>query len=117
MPTTMPDILSFNKWIDMKFCFIYVVFPTLLQCGLPQPSQSMQTSGAGSLQESPQGQGEKGELSQSSSREATTAETSELGCPRPVTFDLVNMVVSYKRIAIYLEPMKDGVEVVRYVLG
>ncbi|XP_076151383.1 protrudin isoform X1 [Alosa pseudoharengus] len=77
----------------------------------------MQPTVAGGLQESPQGQGERGELSQLSSREATTAETSELGCPRPVTFDLLNMVVSYKRIAIYLEPIKDGVEVVRYVLG
>ncbi|XP_041959820.1 protrudin isoform X6 [Alosa sapidissima] len=77
----------------------------------------MQPIMAGGLQESPQGQGERGELSQLSSREATTAETSELGCPRPVTFDLLNMVVSYKRIAIYLEPIKDGVEVVRYVLG
>ncbi|XP_031419710.1 protrudin isoform X10 [Clupea harengus] len=77
----------------------------------------MQPSVAGGLQESPQGQGERGELSQLPSRDAATAETSEPGCARPVTFDLLNMVVSYKRIAIYLEPMKDGVEVVRYLLG
>ena len=77
----------------------------------------MQPSVAGGLQESPQSQGERGELSQLPSRDAATAETSEPGCARPVTFDLLNMVVSYKRIAIYLEPMKDGVEVVRYLLG
>ncbi|XP_062404556.1 protrudin isoform X2 [Sardina pilchardus] len=77
----------------------------------------MQPTVTAGLQESPQGQGERGELSQVSSRDTATAETSEPGCPRPVTFDLLNMVVSYKRIAIYLEPIKDGVEVVRYVLG
>ena len=87
------------------------------QCAFLQPSERMQPSVAGGLQESPQSQGERGELSQLPSRDAATAETSEPGCARPVTFDLLNMVVSYKRIAIYLEPMKDGVEVVRYLLG
>uniref|UniRef100_A0AAY4ECC3 Protrudin n=1 Tax=Denticeps clupeoides TaxID=299321 RepID=A0AAY4ECC3_9TELE len=36
---------------------------------------------------------------------------------RPPTFDLLKMVVSYKRMAIYLEPVWDIVEVVRYLLG
>ncbi|KAL2087024.1 hypothetical protein ACEWY4_018083 [Coilia grayii] len=77
----------------------------------------MQSNIAGGPQDSPAGQGERTEPSQLPSKDPTTAESSELGCPRPVTFDLLNMVVSYKRIAIYLEPMKDCVEMGRYLLG
>lgn len=43
--------------------------------------------------------------------------TSDLVSPRTVTFDLFSMVVSYKRMAIFLEPVTDVVEVLRYLLG
>lgn len=45
-------------------------------------------------------------------------DASELGSPRCApSFDLLNMVVSYKRMALYLEPLMDVVEVIRVLLG
>ncbi|XP_067260089.1 protrudin isoform X4 [Chanodichthys erythropterus] len=43
--------------------------------------------------------------------------TSELGSPRALTFDLLNMVICFKRMAIFLEPVTDTLEVLRYLLG
>uniref|UniRef100_A0A8C1N2V5 Protrudin n=1 Tax=Cyprinus carpio TaxID=7962 RepID=A0A8C1N2V5_CYPCA len=43
--------------------------------------------------------------------------TSDLGSPRVLTFDLLNMVISFKRMAIFLEPVTDSLEVLRYLLG
>uniref|UniRef100_A0A8C5D5F5 Protrudin n=1 Tax=Gouania willdenowi TaxID=441366 RepID=A0A8C5D5F5_GOUWI len=49
---------------------------------------------------------------------AGSPDASELGSPRGTpNFDLLNMVVSYKRMALFLEPLSDAVEVTRYVLG
>lgn len=43
---------------------------------------------------------------------------SELGSPRCTqNFDLFNMVVSYKRMALFLEPVVDAVELSRFLLG
>uniref|UniRef100_A0A3P8VD05 Protrudin n=1 Tax=Cynoglossus semilaevis TaxID=244447 RepID=A0A3P8VD05_CYNSE len=45
-------------------------------------------------------------------------DTSGLGTPRCTThFDLLNMVVSYKRMVQYLEPVADAVELGRFLLG
>ncbi|XP_060755137.1 protrudin isoform X2 [Neoarius graeffei] len=62
--------------------------------------------------------GERTEPSQVPSKDTSSLDgTSDLGSPRTVTFDLFNMVVSYKRMAIFLEPVTDVVEVLRYLLG
>lgn len=43
---------------------------------------------------------------------------SELGSPRCTpTFDLLTMVVSYKRMALFLEPITDSLELARFLLG
>uniref|UniRef100_A0A8C4NPI5 Protrudin n=1 Tax=Dicentrarchus labrax TaxID=13489 RepID=A0A8C4NPI5_DICLA len=45
-------------------------------------------------------------------------DASELGSPRCTpNFDLFNMVVSYKRMALFLEPVTDAVELTRFLLG
>ncbi|XP_038127758.1 protrudin isoform X2 [Cyprinodon tularosa] len=69
--------------------------------------------------ETSQGSGERGELVQSFSKENPgSPDASELGSPRcPPNFDLLNMVVSYKRMAMFLEPVVDAVELIRYLLG
>ncbi|XP_055770643.1 protrudin-like isoform X2 [Salvelinus fontinalis] len=49
-----------------------------------------------------------------------TRSPSELGSPGPrqvATFDLLKMVVSYKRMALFLEPLTDTLELARYLLG
>lgn len=76
----------------------------------------MATHGSG---ESPHGSGERGELVHSLSKETPgSPDASELGSPRCIpNFDLLNMVVSYKRMALFLEPVVDAVELIRYLLG
>ncbi|XP_017162722.1 protrudin isoform X1 [Poecilia reticulata] len=66
-----------------------------------------------------EGSGERGELVHSLSKETPgSPDASELGSPRcPPNFDLLNMVVSYKRMALFLEPVVDAVELIRYLLG
>ncbi|KAM9454875.1 protrudin isoform 1-T1 [Clarias gariepinus] len=70
-------------------------------------------------QETPPTSGERTEPSQLSSKDTLSLDsTSDLCGPRTtVTIDLFNVVVSYKRMAIFLEPVTDVVEVLRYVLG
>lgn len=70
-------------------------------------------------QDSSQGPGEGVELVHSLSKETPgSPEASELGSPRCTPdFDLFNMVVSYKRMALFLEPVTDAVELTRYLLG
>lgn len=65
------------------------------------------------------GAGEGGELAHTSSKETSgSPEASELGSPRCTpNFDLLNMVVSYKRMALFLEPATDAVELIRFLLG
>lgn len=36
--------------------------------------------------------------------------------PKPPSLDLFNLVVSYKRLELYLEPLQDIVEGVRFLL-
>uniref|UniRef100_A0A8C9WWA4 Protrudin n=1 Tax=Sander lucioperca TaxID=283035 RepID=A0A8C9WWA4_SANLU len=58
-------------------------------------------------------------LAHTSSKETSgSPEASELGSPRCTpNFDLLNMVVSYKRMALFLEPATDAVELIRFLLG
>ncbi|XP_047659522.1 protrudin isoform X2 [Tachysurus fulvidraco] len=71
-----------------------------------------------SSQEAPPATGERTEPSRMSSKDTSSPDsTSDLVSPRTATFDLFNMVVSYKRMAIFLEPVTDVVEVLRYLLG
>ncbi|KAF3687357.1 Protrudin Zinc finger FYVE domain-containing protein 27 [Channa argus] len=70
-------------------------------------------------QEPSQGTGERGELVHTLSKENPgSPDASELGSPRCTqAFDLFNMVVSYKRMALFLEPVVDAVELSRFLLG
>lgn len=68
-------------------------------------------------QDASQSSGEGGELVHTLSKE-TSPDASELGSPRSTpNFDLFNMVVSYKRMALFLEPVADAVELTRFLLG
>lgn len=73
----------------------------------------------GVSQDSSQGSTDRGELVHSLSKEtAGSPDPSELGSPRSTpNFDLLNMVVSYKRIVLFLEPVADAVELTRFLLG
>lgn len=73
----------------------------------------------GLSQEPSHGAGEGGELTHSLSKETPgSPDPSELGSPRSIpNFDLLNMVVSYKRMALFLEPATDAVELTRFLLG
>ncbi|XP_059202423.1 protrudin isoform X1 [Centropristis striata] len=73
----------------------------------------------GVSQDPPHGAGEGGELAHTLSKETLgSPDASELGSPRCTTnFDLLNMVVSYKRMALFLEPAADAVELTRFLLG
>lgn len=70
-------------------------------------------------QELSQGAGERGELVHTLSKETPgSPDASELGSPRCTqTFDLFNMVVSYKRMALFLKPVTDAVELSSFLLG
>lgn len=74
---------------------------------------------AGVAQDPSQGPGERGELVQTLSKETLgSPDPSELGSPRSsLNFDLLNMVVSYKRMVLFLEPIADAVELMRFLLG
>ncbi|KAG8015194.1 Protrudin [Nibea albiflora] len=68
-------------------------------------------------QDPAQSSGEGGELVHTLSKE-TSPDASELGSPRSTPhFDLFNIVVSYKRMALFLEPVADAVELTRFLLG
>uniref|UniRef100_A0A3B4YT26 Zinc finger, FYVE domain containing 27 n=1 Tax=Seriola lalandi dorsalis TaxID=1841481 RepID=A0A3B4YT26_SERLL len=70
---------------------------------------------AGASQDPSQG---TGELVHTLSKETPgSPDASELGSPRCIpNFDLLNMVVSYKRMALFLEPVADSVELSRFLL-
>nr|XP_023676363.1 protrudin isoform X2 [Paramormyrops kingsleyae] len=61
--------------------------------------------------------GDRVDPSQLSPRDAGTVEVSDLSSPKPLTFDLLNMVVSFKRMVIFLEPVNDVMELVKFLLG
>nr|XP_020491548.1 protrudin isoform X4 [Labrus bergylta] len=73
----------------------------------------------GVSQDPSQGAGEGAELVHRLSKETPgSPDASELGSPRCTQhFDLLNMVVSYKRMALFLEPVTDAVELMRFLLG
>ncbi|XP_054459912.1 protrudin isoform X1 [Anoplopoma fimbria] len=73
----------------------------------------------GVSQDTSHGTGEAGELAHTLSKETLgSPDASELGSPRCTpNFDLFDMVVSYKRMALFLEPAADAVELIRYLLG
>ncbi|CAN9509970.1 unnamed protein product [Ophioblennius macclurei] len=79
----------------------------------------MATHGAGGFPDPSQAPGERAELVHSSSKDtAGSPDASELGSPRCTpNFDLLNMVVSYKRMALFLEPVTDALELARLLLG
>lgn len=70
-------------------------------------------------QDSSQLAGDGGELVHTLSKEPLgSPDASELGSPRCTQhFDLFNMVVSYKRMVLFLEPLLDAVELTRFLLG
>nr|XP_057925483.1 protrudin isoform X2 [Doryrhamphus excisus] len=65
------------------------------------------------------GVGERGEMVHTISKETLgSPDASELGSPRStLNFDLLNMVLSYKRMALFLEPVTDVMELARFLLG
>ncbi|XP_041124789.1 protrudin-like isoform X1 [Polyodon spathula] len=80
----------------------------------------MQT-GAVVAPEQPQGgatavTGEQGDLAELAHGDGGVPELPELHSPKPQTFDLFNMVISFKRMEIFLEPLTDTWELVKYVL-
>lgn len=70
-------------------------------------------------QELSQGAGERGELVHILSKETPgSPDASELGSPRCTqNFNLFNMVVAYKRMALFLKPVTDAVELSCFLLG
>ena len=76
-------------------------------------------SAAGVAQDPSHGAGERGELVHMSSKDIPgSPDPSELGSPRSAPcFDLLKMVVSYKRMTLFLEPVTDTVELTRFLLG
>lgn len=73
----------------------------------------------GMSQDPSQSTGEGGELVHTLSKETPgSPDASELGSPRCTpNFDLFNMVVSYKRMALFLQPVTEAVELTRFLLG
>lgn len=73
---------------------------------------------ASSPHEPSQSGGDRAELTQLPAKDSSSIDSaSELGSPRALTFDLLNMVICFKRMAIFLEPVTDTLEVLRYLLG
>lgn len=74
---------------------------------------------AGVSQDPSHGAGDGAEAVHTLSKETPgSPEASELGSPRSTpNFDLLNMVLSYKRMALFLEPVTDAVELIRFLLG
>lgn len=66
-----------------------------------------------------QGAGEGPDLAHTTSKETLgSPDASELGSPQCTKhFDLYNMVVSYKRMVLFLEPVTDAVDLIRFLLG
>lgn len=73
----------------------------------------------GAYQDPLHGAGDGGDLVHTISKETLgSPDASELGSPRCTThFDLFNMVMSFKRMALFLEPVADAVELTRFLLG
>lgn len=73
----------------------------------------------GTSQDPSQCAGDVGELVPTLSKETPgSPDASESGSPRCTQdFDLFNMVVSYKRLTLFLEPVTDAVELARFLLG
>ncbi|XP_056097057.1 protrudin isoform X2 [Rhinichthys klamathensis goyatoka] len=73
---------------------------------------------ASSPHELPQTGGDRAKLTQLPAKDSSSIDSaSELGGPRALTFDLLNMVICFKRMAIFLEPVTDTLEVLRFLLG
>ncbi|XDV15839.1 hypothetical protein PO909_015819 [Leuciscus waleckii] len=73
---------------------------------------------ASSPHELPQTGSDPAKLTQCPAKDSSSIDSaSELGGPRALTFDLLNMVICFKRMAIFLEPVTDTLEVLRFLLG
>lgn len=94
-----------------KYVYILVIAPCHV---LWFPSMQCSTSSSSPPETPHMG----GDLTQLPSKDVSSGDsTSELASPKALTFDLLNMVISFKRMAIYLEPITDTVDVLRYLLG
>ncbi|XP_043094005.1 protrudin isoform X3 [Puntigrus tetrazona] len=77
-----------------------------MQCAVSSPQDLTQASG------------DRAELTQLPAKDVSSVDSSsDPGSPRALTFDLLNMVISFKRMAIFLEPVTDSLEVLRSLLG
>ncbi|XP_066548928.1 protrudin isoform X2 [Amia ocellicauda] len=70
----------------------------------PEPSQGVTVAG------------ERAELAELPQKDVGVSELSEYTSPKVLTFDLFNMVISYKRMGIFLEPLTDTWELMKYIL-
>uniref|UniRef100_A0A672NC28 Protrudin n=1 Tax=Sinocyclocheilus grahami TaxID=75366 RepID=A0A672NC28_SINGR len=68
---------------------------------------------ASSPQDPTQASGDRAELTKLPAKDASSIDSS----PRALTFDLLNMGICFKRMAIFLEPVTDSLEVLRSLLG
>ncbi|XP_036392563.1 protrudin isoform X1 [Megalops cyprinoides] len=73
--------------------------------------------GSGASPEVAQSGGDRAEPVQLPPKETGACDTLDLVSPRALTFDLMNMVISFKRMVIFLEPANDAIDLVRYLLG
>ncbi|XP_067296854.1 protrudin [Pseudorasbora parva] len=76
-----------------------------MQCTASSPHELQQTGG------------DRAKLAHLPKDSSSIDSASELGSPRALTFDLLNMVICFKRMGIFLEPVTDTLEVLRYLLG
>ncbi|XP_015202510.1 protrudin isoform X1 [Lepisosteus oculatus] len=60
--------------------------------------------------------GDRGDPPEPPLKEAGTSELCDFSSPKAQTFDLFNMVISFKRMGIYLEPLSDAWDVLKYIL-
>ncbi|KAL4612869.1 protrudin isoform X1 [Arapaima gigas] len=90
--------------------------PPCLTCFVILSSGVMQTV-AFTAQDGAPKAGDRCEPVQLSPKEAGTWEMSEFSSPKALTFDLLNMVIAFKRMVIFLEPVNDMLELVKFLLG
>lgn len=77
-----------------------------MQCAAPSPQDPTQASG------------DRAELTHLPAKDVSSIDSSsDLFSPRTLTFDLLNMVICFKRMVIFLEPVTDSLEVLRSLLG
>lgn len=100
------ESLDCHVCIEINTVLNYDLWSPRMQCTASSPHESSQMGG------------DRAELTQLPAKDSSSIDSaSELGSPRALTFDLLNMVICFKRMAIFLEPVTDTLEVLRYLLG